>query len=349
MQRRQLRILTATFYHYYGNARGIEPSFYYLYKVPQAMEHDVDFFDYRTATEIGHEQMQRLFLNLLKGGKYDATFIATYGDDFTKDTLQQAKEHTTTFGWNSDDEWRWDDYSQDYVNDYTFMVTNDPDVYSANRAKHPNLLHAQWACTGLWDGRDTKKDIGFSFVGQVYGTRNGQIRYLSRRAGLRAFGMGSGTSPVGLDDGESVLSKATAKDRLRRYLWPVVAKLLPPHTFNDTISFETVNRLWNRSKISFTPLDSSRGNVKQIKSRVFDMGLSGTLMLAPEVPHLNDYYEPGKEYIPFETLEDCAEKATFYLRNESERRKIANAYLQRTVQEHMWKDRIAHVLRSAGW
>ena len=75
------------------------------------------------------------------------------------------------------------------------------------------------------------------------------------------------------------------------------------------------------------------------------MGLSGTLMLAQENPLLNQYYEPYKEYVPFETLEDCVAKVKFYLKNESARIAIADAYAKRSAAKHMWKHRIEHVLR----
>lgn len=336
---KKLKILTATMYHYYGNPDGIEPQFYYLYKVPKSMGHEVDFFDYRIAAEIGHDQMQRLFLNTLRGGKYDAAFIATYQDDFDKDTLKQAKKLTNTFGWNSDDEWRWENYSSDHVNDYTFMVSNDPDVYANNHNKHQNLLHAQWACTGFWNGLQTRKDIDFSFVGQVYGKRKEQIDLLAKKAGLKSFGFGSGNNP-------SELESSGLKSNLKLRAKKTVARKIP-RLITDVISFEKINELWNRSKVSFTPLDSSQGDVRQIKSRIFDMGLSGTLMLSHKAPRLDEYYEPGKEYVPFESLEECLEKAKFYLTHEPERKKIAEAYAARTKSDHLWEHRIMNVLKDA--
>jgi spore maturation protein CgeB len=126
-----------------------------------------------------------------------------------------------------------------------------------------------------------------------------------------------------------------------------VARLFPEMA-DDTIPFEQVNGLWNRTRVSFTPLDSSAGGVRQIKSRVFDMGLSGTLMLAHRAPFLDTYYEPDREYVAFDTMEECLEKARFYLRNEAARRTIAEAYAKRTLQEHLWEDRIRRVLKEAG-
>jgi spore maturation protein CgeB len=335
--RRPLRILTATFYRYYGQPGTVEPQYYYLCKVPEAMGHEVDFFDYRAVVaEQGRDAMRRQFLDKLRRGRYDAAFIATYEDDFDRETLEEAKRLTDTFGWNSDDEWRWDSYSSRYVDAYTHMVTNDPGVYEANRARHPNLLRFQWACTGFWDGSERPKDIEFSFAGQVYGKRKQQIAYLALRAGLESWGLGSGR-PWPARRAGGPLRRATS-----------AALVYLPSLGRDVIAFDDINAIWNRSAVSFTPLDSSDGSARQIKSRVFDMGLSGSLMLAHRAPHLDEYYEPGREYVPFETLPEAVEKARFYIANEPARRKVARAYAERTRNEHMWSHRIDDVLAQAG-
>jgi spore maturation protein CgeB len=339
-----MKILVCTSYYYYGNPRGVEPQFYYLYKVPESLGYTVDFFDYQTAATIGLKQMRRTFLAILEGSNYDAVFIATRKDEFDQETLSEAMKYSTIIGWNSDDEWRWKNYSKKRADWYTFMVTNSPEVYKENKQFFPNLLHAQWACTGFWDGRKTPKDINFGFAGQVYGSRASQIKWLARHAGLQAFGKGTGNIPVPPQRRNSLRTIA------KRSLLRTISNFVLPRISEDLsiLNFEQINTLWNRSKISFTPLESSQGNVLQIKSRVFDMGLSGTLMLARPAPNLNNYYEPGKEFVQFEDLKDCAEKAKFYLKNEAARRQIAEAYRKRTKSEHLWKHRIHYVLKEAG-
>ncbi|MBU6300865.1 MAG: glycosyltransferase [Verrucomicrobia bacterium] len=340
-----MRLLVTSFYHYDGDSNGIEPQFYYLCKVPEMMGHTVDFFDFNYMMKSGVEPMRRLFLSMVRGGSYDAVFIATHRNEFDQETLAEAKKHSAIIAWNSDDEFKWDSYSRERVSWYTYMVTNSATVYRDQKAAHPNLLHAQWACTGFWDGLSTSKDIDFSFVGHAYGPRRDQIRHLKHSAGLQAFGRGTGRVPDPYSD------QTGPKIALKRWFWRMTPKSLLPHDLVEhlsTISFDAVNHLWNRSRISFTPLDSSSGNVLQIKSRIFDQGLSGSLMLAHQAPTLNDYYEPEKEYVPFDSMEECADKARFYLRNESSRRKIVEAYAARTRSEHLWSHRIARVLRDAG-
>ncbi len=323
MPPRPLRILTTSLFYYYGDTRGVEPQFYYLAKVPQSMGHQVDFFDWHTHAKPemgGSAHMRRLFLNLLKSGQYDAAFIATFKDEFDQETLEEAKRHTVTFAFNSDDEYRWQDYSRPRAAWYSYMVTNSPDIFAQFKPSTPNLLHCQWACTGFWNGEHTPKDLDFSFAGMIYGSRKEQIQHLARHAALSPFGMGA--KDLGLPPN------------------PALPTDLRDSKFQTTLPFETINQIWNRSKVSFTPLDSSTGTTRQIKSRIFDMGLSRSLMLAHRAPHLDAYYDPGTEYLPFDTLEEAADLAKHYLQNEPARQKIAAAYAARTRAHHLWSHRL---------
>jgi spore maturation protein CgeB len=72
------------------------------------------------------------------------------------------------------------------------------------------------------------------------------------------------------------------------------------------------------------------------------------MMLCELSPHLDRYYEPNKEFVPFSDLDDCAAKARYYLKHESERTKIANAYYERTKREHMWEHRYQELFREIG-
>ena len=126
-----------------------------------------------------------------------------------------------------------------------------------------------------------------------------------------------------------------------------MAKWLP--ATNRALAFPEVHSLWNRSKISYTPLGaSSDPTLLQIKGRVFQMGLSGTMMLAQRSAALDPFYEEGKEYIAFDSLEDCVDKARHFLNREDLRCRIAAAYARRTRQEHLWSHRFAQIFRDVG-
>lgn len=298
------------------------------------MGHVVHHFDYRRQAIIDREAMNDFFLMLAQKGGYDIVIVVTNTDQFIPSVLDEARKSTVIMAWNCDDDWRWDDYSSKWTKHYTYMVTTYKHVYEANKGKHPNLVLNQWGCTGLNEGISVEKDIGVSFVGYCYGERRQHIEHLQKTLGLVAYG-------------KNVPSPRNWKTQIKRN----VARLfrIPWNGPNlELPDQDAVKNIWNRSRISFTPLEASTSGKLQIKARVFDMGLSGTLMLCNRNEALHEFYEPGKEYVEYEDLDDCIDKARYYLKHESERREIAEAYYRRTKAEHLWQHRYEKLFKEIG-
>ena len=62
-------------------------------------------------------------------------------------------------------------------------------------------------------------------------------------------------------------------------------------------------------------------------------------MLYLHTPNLKRYYKPGSECVTSETLENFAEKASWYLAHEAKRVRIARSYVKHTSRGHMWDHR----------
>lgn len=90
------------------------------------------------------------------------------------------------------------------------------------------------------------------------------------------------------------------------------------------------------------------GNGFQLKGRIFEMGMSRTVMLCNRFAALDEFYERNTEYVDFESIEECAEKAKYLLKNKEERRRIAKAYYNRTKAEHMWHHRFEKLFAEMG-
>ena len=71
-------------------------------------------------------------------------------------------------------------------------------------------------------------------------------------------------------------------------------------------------------------------------------------MLCNRSPNLELYYDEGTEYVGFDSLEECAAKARYYLAHEAERARIADAYRRRTFSEHLWRHRFAALFADIG-
>ncbi len=329
-----MKILSCCPYGYYANASAKSYEYVSFVECLRAIGHDVHHFDYIQQAGINREAMNAFFLSLIKSGGYDLVFVMNHKDEFFPDVLSEAMRYSATLGWNCDDDWRWESYSSHLSKHFTFMVTTYRHIYQANKQQHTNLFLSQWGCTGCCDGEHVTKDIGLSFVGKNHGLRLQQVRFLNKHLGIRVFGK---DLPVLLS------TRKRVKRKLASYLGV---------DWQDSDSFlkdqDAVKGIWNRSKVSFTPLEDSTNSMLQIKARVFDMGLSGTVMLCQKTEALHEFYEPGKEYLEFESIEECAERAAFLLANEKERKKIAETYYRRTKKEHLWSHRMNALFNEIG-
>ncbi len=326
-----MRLLSVVREHYYGDSSVTEPMVLYFTEPLRAMGHEVETFDhYAAGLRLGALRGAELLRKRIQDGSYDLVFYQTSGSEPIEiSLLAPLAAKQLIVAWNSDDDWQWETCTRHLAHNFTFMITTYPDIYEANRGRYPNLLLSQWGCYPRYADFSRTKDIEFSFVGQIYGARNQACRFLRKKAGLRYFGPGARWAAMGFPHVRGI------------FRFPVLT--------GRPLSFAQVHHIWNRSRISYTPMGSGPDcKMLQVKSRTFDMGLSGTLMLCELSPNLERYYDPGREFVAFENLEDCAEKARFYLRNETERARIARRYRDRTLAEHLWEHRFAQLFREIG-
>ncbi len=323
------KILSVVQRRYYNRPTATEPMYLYFTEPLRALGHQVETFDpTEESARFGRVQATERLCELVQSGNFDAVFYQTSGKELV-DTGQLAplSKSTRIVAWNSDDDWQWS-ITRQIANHFTYMITTYPSVFEQNRGAFPNLLLSQWACMGPAPAA-VDKDIDFSFAGAVYKTRNEECRALRRRAGLRCFGRGARLVNLGLPYFRGA------------FRFDVLC--------GAAIDFSEINAIWNRTRVSYTPLRGGPdGEVLSLKSRIFDMGLSGTLMLCERAPDLERYYESGAECVVFEGLEDCADKARYYLAHEAERARIAARYAERTGREHLWTHRFQAIFKQIG-
>lgn len=317
-----MRILSVTCKGYYGSNAATEPIYLYFTLPLQTMGHEVETFDHvLMGRTVGESRCTDLLVEKIHAGSFDLVLYQNTGERQPLDTsaLADLSRRICIAAWNSNDDWQWE-YTSRLASHFTYMVTTYPSVYETNAKTCTNLVLSQWGCLGAYSEPSRAKDIDFSFAGAIYGVRNAACRYLRHEAGLVCFGRGSRLLNLGLPYFRGAF----------KFPWLSGA----------SIDFKQINDVWNRSRISYCPMQGGpSGAVLSLKSRTFDMGLSGTLMLCEHSPDLERYYSPGTECITFETLEDCAEKARWYSAHEPERSRIAHNYHERTRKEHLWDHR----------
>jgi spore maturation protein CgeB len=68
--------------------------------------------------------------------------------------------------------------------------------------------------------------------------------------------------------------------------------------------------------------------------RLFEATGAGSCLLTDNKSNLHNLFEPGKEIVTYYTNEDCLEKIKWLLKNETERKRIAEAGQRRTLKDH---------------
>lgn len=332
-----MRILAAVSRGYYGNPNAVEPMYIAFTEPLREMGHEVDHFDhFLSLKEVGPDLTAERFLEAVRQRPYDAILYQTACQDARHigEPVREASRHAPVIAWNSDDDFAWATQTSLMAPYFTYMFTTYPRIYEENRARHPNLRLSQWGCFDHFGDYGRTKDLDFTFAGQIYGDRVRSSRYLVKRAGLHVYGAMSGMV------------------RTPGFLyWRGIRKITMrfPSVYGAPIHYRQINDIWNRSRISYTPMEASvSADILQIKSRAFEQGLSGTLMVSRQSPDLDRYYEPGKEFVPFGDLDDCVDKVRYYLAHESERARIAKAYHDRTRAEHMWTHRFQKMFEDIG-
>lgn len=114
------------------------------------------------------------------------------------------------------------------------------------------------------------------------------------------------------------------------------------------VGFSRVFGAWDEQmKCDFPAYErDTHGNFVQLKSRHFEITGAGAMLLSDASPELNALFEPGRECVTYDYSApgDFAEKLDFYLRNETERTRIAAAGYARAHREHTMRHRAASLI-----
>lgn len=112
-----------------------------------------------------------------------------------------------------------------------------------------------------------------------------------------------------------------------------------PVTAASNIAYGQLLELYNRSKYALCLTKSSQGNFRQKKGRLAEMGYYSVIISEP-FPNVETYYDPGKEILIFETVEEAIDLIKYYESNLSEYSKILEASRKRLLNTntsfHQW-------------
>jgi spore maturation protein CgeB len=86
----------------------------------------------------------------------------------------------------------------------------------------------------------------------------------------------------------------------------------------------------------------------QIKGRNFEVPGCGGFLLTERVPHLERYFELGREVAVYDDAADLVEQVEYWLGHEEERAAVADAGHRRVLAEHTYDHRFAEIFAALG-
>lgn len=107
--------------------------------------------------------------------------------------------------------------------------------------------------------------------------------------------------------------------------------------------FEDIAMKFNRSKVvlNITIKDD-------INMRTFEGLATKSLVLTNDIPTLHEIYEDGVDLVMYKTIDEAVEKAHYYINHPEEAARIAEAGYKKTCDNHTYRHRMLHILKTAG-
>ncbi len=294
----------------------------------EGMGHAVTAFDFmEIAARDGLQQMRADLVALAGEAQPDLAFFFLFTDQLDTSTIEAVGRagRCPTVNWFADDHWRFEDFTRHFAPAFDLAVTTDADSLVKYRSLADTRVHlSQWACNRYAYAKTTDElRHDTTFVGQPHGDRKQTVARLQAEGlPVECWGFGWPAGPLGHEEMVDVFASSRVnlnlsnsspapglKARVRRIL-----RLHPPPP-----------------------------RPPQIKGRNFEVPGCGGFLLTERVPHLEDYFELGREVAIYEQPEELADRVRHWLEHDAERQAVAEAGYRRVMAEHTYDHRFAAI------
>lgn len=293
----------------------------------EQLGHKVRKFDYRK-WKLQHLSLTNMFLNAKLAAeaiKWPAdVLIVNKGESILPNTISSiTKEGIKTVNWNPDEPFG---YLAKFnkinnVNEYTAYFTYDKQYLKPLRELNPNSFHLPPGSDPFGvhkehtplNLRNFPADL--CLVGTAYKNR---INLLRKFASYKMRIAGPGWTKA-----HSSISKQAL-----------------PH-----VKITEMVKLFNESKIVFNPYGTSKYFIVP-NPRTFEIPATKSFQLTDIPRDIDSFFRPGKEVVVYKDQNEFKELVDYYLENDEERNKIAQAGYDRVVKEHTMLHRVKKLLET---
>jgi spore maturation protein CgeB len=104
--------------------------------------------------------------------------------------------------------------------------------------------------------------------------------------------------------------------------------------------------MFSRARISlgFSAVgDTARARhpIRQVRLRDFEVPMSGGFYMVEYLEEIEQFFVPDEEIVCFRDCDELVDKCRYYLANDAERRRIAEAGRRRALADHTWQKRLS--------
>jgi len=280
--------------------------------------------------------------------KPDIIFHLTVENQFTFETLDYLKLKYTTVAWFGDDTWRFDNYSKNYANHYTYCITTDKfSIEKYRNIGQNNVIYSQWAAINTPDMPDFNKKYEFdvSFVGGRHPVREWFIRELERRGiKVHTFGHGWENGAVSGSRMNEIFTVSKINLNLSNSVNYDLRYVLENNRLSSLNPFIRLKEIFKTAR-KVTKCIKHRKNQEQIKARNFEIPYFNGFQLSYYYPALSDYFNIGKEIACFSNIDEAELLIRYYLQNEEERETIKKSGHEAVINKHDYKNRLEDIFK----
>ena len=335
-----MRILYVAMAHEYGRPE-LGPSFEDMNfrSSFEGMGHEVHPFDFRQRYDaVGPDEMGRELVALAADISPDLAFFFLFEKEIPPDTIRAVGSAggCPTMNWFADDHWRFDGFTRRYAPAFDWSITTDRGALPKYRAMgYKGALLSQWA-VNRYAYRKTAQSLEHevTFVGLPHSNRREVIAGL-RESGYDVQCWGDGWPNGRIDHSQMVHIFGASAINLN-----LSNSSTPPRTLRW--------RLGALARGRWAEAGRARPRPSQIKGRTFEVPGSGGFLLTEAVPHLEEFFVPGREVGVFTDPDDLAEQVGHWLNHAEERAAVAEAGHRRALAEHTYDHRFAAIFTAAG-
>jgi len=351
-----MKILYVAIKYDYGKPeRGYAPQHFNFYSTLVKMNggsNEVIYFPYdETMLKFGREEMNRMLLETAFREKPDLVFCLIGDDAVKKETIGKITKESgaQTLSFCADDHWKFYNYTKYWLPYYHWQLTTDPDMIPQYRkVGYKNVILSQWACDHFtYRPLALPKIYDVTFIGAAHGNRKEVVAKLEKAGiNIKCWGLGWPQGRVSQEEMLKIWSQSRINLNFTKssgVLWKELASIFLYRRYDDKIRSNNPRYWLANTKTAWASLTKN-----QIKGRNFEVPGCQTFFLTEYVRHLEDYYEIGKEIICFNDIPELIKKIKYYLANDKERERIAQAGYERTIRDHTWEKRFNEIFRVIG-